>query len=145
MPTYQNDSKTPQAKVSNNLVENDISDMKTIPGFSNDSFNQRYYNSDQRKRFTKFYGLNDENFKRSTLPQVFGVIASIENRYKSSELKIGHQKNDWVNISTNLKISQVKTGALLHEIILSNQTAGNEVVSALLDIVESSNISKIYY
>jgi hypothetical protein len=95
MATNQNASETLRTSL---LTANDGSDIKTVSGFSNDSFNLGYYNSDQRKRFTKFYGLSNGHFQRSTLPLALGVIESILNRYRTEEFNIGHQKNNWVMI-----------------------------------------------
>ena len=79
-----------------NSLPADLSKIIEIPsvvGFSNDDFNLKYYNSECRKQFMKFYGLSESYFQRSTLPHTLGIFQSILDKYKAGNYKPEFQKN----------------------------------------------------
>ena len=49
-----------------------------------DFFNSNFYSSDNRKRFMKFYGLEESFFKRSMLAPNTGIVKSILKKYQVS-------------------------------------------------------------
>ena len=47
---------------------------------SDDPFNLNYYKSDQRKRFTKHFKLDEGRFSKCIEPPTIGILKSIENK-----------------------------------------------------------------
>jgi hypothetical protein len=85
------------AAVSSSL-EKTLSGAKSTVSMAEDPYNSKYYNSDQRKILSKFFGLPDTLTQRATAPPTVSVLQMTLEKFESDpESKIiSNKKNPWV-------------------------------------------------
>lgn len=83
--------------VSENL-EKTLSGVKSNAPMTEDSYNSKYYNSEQRKMLSKFFGLPDTLTQRATVPPTVSILQMTLEKFESDpESKImSNKKNPWV-------------------------------------------------
>ena len=88
----------PTAQAVSDNLEKTLSGAKLNTSTVEDPYNSKYYNSEQRKMLSKFFGLPDTLTKRATASPTVSILQMTLEKFESDpESKIiSNKKNPWV-------------------------------------------------